>query len=179
MSINAASLALIKTSEGFVDHWYPDPATGGEPWTCCYGHTSAAGEPQYSPKQTFTEAQGEAILLNDLAGAEAVVDKNVKVKLTDNERGALVSFVDNVGATNFEKSTMLLRLNAGSYALAAAEFPKWNHAAGKVMAGLTTRREAEMKLFLTPDANPNKAAAGPGFWSALIAAILSLFNHKV
>lgn len=150
MTINQAALDLIKTSEGFVDHWYPDPGTGGEPWTCAYGHTAAAGPPRYTPGQKFTIAEGEAILRQDLANTEATVKQLVKVALNENQYGALVSFVFNVGGGNFASSTLLRLLNAGEYSKAAGEFSRWDHAAGKVMPGLITRRAAEMKLFLTP-----------------------------
>ena len=182
MTINKAALELLKTSEGFVDHWYPDPGTGGAPWTCCYGHTSAAGLPHYSPGQTFTIAQGEAILQQDLAFAESVVRTLVKVPLNDNQFGALVSFVFNVGTSNFANSTMLRLLNSGAKMTAAEEFPRWNHAAGRVLPGLTTRRLAERALFLTPTVGAAPApapVAQPSFWQALIAAIIAFFNRKV
>lgn len=150
MTINQAALDLIKVSEGWVDHWYPDPGTGGEPWTCCYGHTSAAGPPRYTAGQTFTIAEGEAILRQDLAGTEATVKQLVKTPLNENEYGALVSFVFNIGGGNFAGSTMLRLLNVGELSQAAGEFGRWTHAAGKVLPGLVTRRAAEMKLFLTP-----------------------------
>lgn len=150
MTINQAALDLIKTSEGFVDHWYPDPGTGGEPWTCAYGHTAAAGPPRYTPGQKFTIAEGETLLRQDLVNTEATVKQLVKVALNENQYGALVSFVFNVGGGNFASSTLLRLLNAGEYSKAAGEFSRWDHAAGKVMPGLITRRAAEMKLFLTP-----------------------------
>ncbi|MDP2640772.1 MAG: glycoside hydrolase family protein, partial [Betaproteobacteria bacterium] len=45
------------------------------------------------------------------------------------------------------KSTLLKKLNAGDYSGAAAEFPKWNKAGGKVLKGLVARRAAEAELF--------------------------------
>ena len=53
-----------------------------------------------------------------------------------------------MGAANLATSTLLKKLNAKDYKGAAAEFPKWNKAGGKVMNGLTKRRNAEMELFL-------------------------------
>jgi lysozyme len=161
MTINQAALDLIKRSEGFVDHWYPDPGTGAEPMTCCYGHTSAAGPPRYSPGQTFTEAEGEAILRQDLANTEATVKQLVKVPLNENQYGALVSFVFNVGGGNFATSTLLRLLNAGEYAQAASQFARWNLAAGKVLPGLVTRRAAEATLFSTPPLPTSKPIPFP------------------
>ena len=61
---------------------------------------------------------------------------------------ALVSFAFNLGVGNLKKSTLLKKFNAGDVQGAALQFKSWNKAGGKVLAGLTRRREAEMKLFL-------------------------------
>lgn len=95
-----------------------------------------------------TDAQAEQYFSNDLVKFENSVNSLVKVSLTQNQFDALVSFAYNVGATNFSNSTLLKKLNANDYKGAAAEFPKWNKAGGKVMNGLTKRRNAEMELFL-------------------------------
>jgi lysozyme len=71
----------------------------------------------------------------------------VKVGITQNQFDALVSFDFNTGALH--RSTLLKLLNAGDKARAANEFLKWTRAAGRVLAGLTRRREEERKLFLT------------------------------
>jgi lysozyme len=62
-----------------------------------------------------------------------------------------VSFVYNVGAGNFAKSTLLKKLNNADYQGAANEFLRWNKAGGKVLNGLTRRRDAERSLFLTSE----------------------------
>ena len=158
MAVNAAALALIKSAEGFVDHWYPDPAHGWKVPTCCYGHTDAAGEPKYAATKgkRFTEAEGSAILLADLEAYEADVRDLVKVPLNENQHGALTSFTFNLGKGNLAKSTLLKKLNRGDYDGAAKEFGKWVNAAGKPLPGLVKRREAERKLFLTPAAAQTK-----------------------
>lgn len=152
MTINAETLALIKRYEGFVPHWYPDPAHGWKVPTCCYGHTDAAGEPKYAATKgkRFTEAEGSTILLQDLEAYEADVRELVKVPLNDNQHGALTSFTFNLGKGNLAKSTLLKKLNRGDYDGAAKEFGKWVNAAGKPLPGLVKRREAERLLFLKP-----------------------------
>ncbi|MCK2118973.1 lysozyme, partial [Pseudomonas juntendi] len=60
------------------------------------------------------------------------------------------SFTYNLGAANLESSTLRRLLNSGDYAGAADQFPRWNKAGGKVLAGLTRRRAAERDLFLEP-----------------------------
>jgi GH24 family phage-related lysozyme (muramidase) len=72
----------------------------------------------------------------------------VKVTLRQNQFDALVSFVFNLGAGNFAGSTLLKMVNASDFNNAAGQFIRWNRAGGKVLTGLTRRREAEAALFL-------------------------------
>jgi len=192
MVTNQAGLDLIKSFEGWRAKAYPDPATGGAPWTIGYGHTTAAGPPTVSRGLTITQDEGEAILERDLLAVERTVAGLVKVKLTDNQFAALVSFTFNLGGGNFRKSTLLKKVNAGDFAGAAKEFGKWNKADGKVMAGLTRRRAAEASLFLAPSKfepvtsrvvdkpvlEPTLTFDAPNFLRVLINAVLSLFKRK-
>lgn len=152
MKTNDAGLQLIKDSEGFIDHWYPDPAHGWKVPTCCIGHTDAAGMPFYKDTKTkkFTLKEGLDILAGDLGPVESAVSRNVKVSLNENQFSALVSFVFNLGEGNFKSSTLLKKLNSGDYKGAADELPKWVKANGKRMRGLEIRRDKERTLFLTP-----------------------------
>lgn len=147
MQTNQAALDLIKQFESWRADAYPDPAVGWNLPTIGFGHTTAAGPPTVSRGLSITRADGEMILMRDLVAVEKNVADAVKVPLTANQFGALVSFTFNLGAGNLRKSTLLKKLNAGDYDGAAAEFGKWNKAAGKVMAGLTRRRAAEAALF--------------------------------
>lgn len=151
MAVNQASIRLITEFEGFVPNWYPDPAHGWAVPTVGYGHTDAAGAPLYADTKNKTFSKSEAIemLRRDLGQYEEAVNKNVRVPLNQNQYGALVSFTYNLGAANLAKSTLVKKLNAGDYAGAAKEFQKWNKAGGKVLAGLTRRRESERQLFLS------------------------------
>lgn len=103
----------------------------------------------YRQYPALTVEEAEQMLDEDIERFEAVVKKLVKVRLNENQRGALVSFTFNVGNENFKESTLLALLNAGDYKNAANQFPRWNKCNGKVLKGLTLRREAESKLFLT------------------------------
>ena len=75
--------------------------------------------------------------------AEAGVNK-LSLTLTDNQFAALVSFTFNLGAGNLNK------LMSHGLAAAADRILLFDHAGGKVLAGLTRRRQAERALFLTP-----------------------------
>ena len=145
MKISDKGLALIKAFEGVRLKAYPDPATGGDPWTIGVGHTGS----EVTPEVEITEEQADAYLRADIETAEKCINQCVTGNLTQDQFDALCSFVFNLGCGNFRKSTLLKKINEEDDVAASREFLKWDRAAGKVMAGLTRRRTAEMELFLT------------------------------
>lgn len=149
MKINDKGLSLIKNFEGCVLKVYPDPATGGRPYSAGVGH---AGKDVQSMKigDPITQAQADTWLKSDISGTEAAVcGFFTGVPLTSNQFSALVCFAFNVGG--WRSSTLFKLVKARQGGEAADEFPKWNKAAGKVLEGLTRRREAERALFLKAD----------------------------
>ena len=142
--IGAKGIALIKEFEGLSLKAYPDPATNGEPYTIGFGHTGSV-----RMGDRVTEEQAEGLLRHDLERFEKAVNA-LAPKTTQNQFDAMVSLAFNVGEGNLKSSTLLKLHNAGDFAGAQGQFVRWNKAAGKVMAGLTRRREAEAKLYGTP-----------------------------
>lgn len=134
---------LVKHFEGLYLKAYLCPA--GVP-TIGYGHTAGV-----ALGQTITEDQANTFLAADLTGAAASVDHLVTVTINPQQRGALASFVFNLGAGNLESSTLLKKVNAGDFAGAAGEFGKWVYSTvdGRkvVLQGLVKRRAAESALF--------------------------------
>jgi lysozyme len=96
---------------------------------------------------TITEKEAELALTDDLAWAQTAVNKAVGVTLTQNMFDALVSFVYNLGESNFRKSTLLNKLNQGQYKAAAFELLRWKYDNGKEIPGLLKRRQREKALF--------------------------------
>ena len=143
MHISDKGLDLIKRFEGFRDTAYLCPAGV---WTIGYGHTQDVKE-----GDTITQDKAEELLREEVAAKyEPIVVSNTNgLELTQGQFDALVSFVYNVGAYNFETSHLLSRLKAGDIEGAAAQFERWNRAGGKVLDGLTARRAAERELFLS------------------------------
>jgi GH24 family phage-related lysozyme (muramidase) len=138
--INAEGLQLIKDSEGLELSAYKCPA--GVP-TIGYGTTS-----NVKMGMTISKDQAEQFLKRDLESFEKSVSSLVKVKLTDNQFSALVSFTYNLGAESLAQSTLLRLLNSGDYPGAADQFPRWNRGGGQVLPGLVKRRALERSLFL-------------------------------
>jgi lysozyme len=73
----------------------------------------------------------------------------VKVKLTQGEYDALVSFVFNVGAGALASSKLLRELNAHHRTKAADQLLRWTKAGGRDLPGLVRRRRAERGRFLS------------------------------
>jgi lysozyme len=79
------------------------------------------------------------------------VQRTVKVKLNENQLGALVSFCFNVGGAAFAKSTLARKVNANpSDPTIRNEFMRWTRGGGKVLPGLVKRREEEANLYYAP-----------------------------
>jgi lysozyme len=160
MKTSQAGIELIKKFEGKRLKAYPDPATGGEPWTIGYGTTSSAGVGKVKKGMTITEAQAESMLVRSLTAYELSVTHALKTKPTQHQFDALVSFAYNVGPLNMSRSSVVKYMNAGMMEKAAGAFLLWNRAQGRVMAGLTRRRAAERELFLKPDTVASAPPAG-------------------
>ena len=78
---------------------------------------------------------------------EGDVLRLVNVPLSQNQFDSLVSWTFNLGAGNLQSSTLLKVLNQRKYDEVPEQIKRWNKANGKVLEGLTRRREAEALLF--------------------------------
>lgn len=114
--------------------------------TIGWGHTNHHGR-QFHDHEVWTPSECNQAFLDDMGGFERDIRKAVTVALTDYQFDALVSFTYNVGSGNLRKSTLLKYVNQGRFDEAAREFKKWNKAGGKVMKGLTRRRNSEAVMF--------------------------------
>jgi lysozyme len=148
LKISPAGLDLVKHFESFFAAAYWDKT--GKCWTIGYGHTGLQHKDGTAYKgRRVTEMEARELLDYDMDQFEARVKAFVKVRLTQEQFDALVSFDFNTGSLH--KSTMLRKLNAGDYAGASNEFPKWNRSGGQVLRGLTRRRKAEQAMFRGED----------------------------
>ncbi|CAD5355241.1 lysozyme [Citrobacter freundii] len=146
MQTSDKGIALIKQFEGCKLTAYQDSVGV---WTIGYGWTQPVDGKPIRAGMTIKQETAERLLKTGLVSYEGDVSRLVKVGLTQEQFDALVSFMYNLGARSLSTSTLLRKLNAGDYAGAADEFPRWNKAGGKVLNGLTRRREAERALFLS------------------------------
>lgn len=174
--INADTQRKLKSVELFVGHAYPDPASplavalqkrrlwqavlrdpnaipadldhlDGKPWTIGYGET-------YGVKRgdRMTEEQADQRLMVRVAGFAYELDTLLSrsIDTNENQYGAMVMLIYNIGHANFKSSTVLRAHNRGDFAAASRAFSLFNKAKGKVMDGLTKRRAIEAALYLKP-----------------------------
>lgn len=146
MQTSENGIALIKQFEGCKLTAYQDSVGV---WTIGYGWTQPVDGKPIRAGMTIKQETAERLLKTGLVSYERDVSRLVKVSLTQGQFDALLSFTYNLGARSLSTSTLLSKLNAGNYAGAADEFPRWNKAGGKALNGLTRRREAERALFLS------------------------------
>lgn len=150
----AAKLVSRPEFDGLHD---PDRATAViEPYydpvglpTIGYGHLLS--RTAWKPLNQFpaiSVAQAEALLRADLMKAAGAVMRMVKVKLNANQIAALIDFVFNAGAGNFEISTLRRVINRGDFAAVPAQLMRWVYARGVKLPGLVKRRKAEAALWV-------------------------------
>lgn len=144
MKLSQRGIDLIKQLEGYSSKAYPDPATGGAPWTIGYGTTRGV-----KPGMVITAEQAEKMLRDDVAKFESGVSSLITAPTTQGQFDAMVSLAYNIGLGNFGKSTLLKKHNARCYTCAADQFRVWNRANGKVMNGLTKRRADERQVYMS------------------------------
>lgn len=146
MRLGSKGLELIKSFEGFYSKPYLDPI--GIP-TIGYGATYYPNKKKVTMKdKPLTEKEASDLLKEMMTTYENDVKRLVKRELNQNQFDALVSFTYNLGGANLGKSTLLKKVNANPCDKTIKdEFLKWNKAGGKVLNGLTRRRNAEAELY--------------------------------
>lgn len=144
----ALAAPLAREFEGYSGKAYPDPGTGGKPWTIGFGSTTDENGQPIKPGTVWTKEQAEARFRADLAKFGEGVRRAIAGKpTTPAQMAAMVSLAYNIGLTAFARSTVLSRHRAGDYPGAADAFAMWKKANGRVLPGLVKRRAAEAALY--------------------------------
>lgn len=98
----------------------------------------------------ITEEQGKQLLEEDLKPFRRYIEEVVTVKLTNNQKDVLASLVYNIGKGNFQRSTLLKKLNAGKYEEIPEQIMIWAKASGKEIPSLINQRKDEIELWNKP-----------------------------
>lgn len=139
------ALALMRRFEGFYPKPYLCPA--GVP-TIGYGSTYY----QDGTRVTLTDPaisreRAEALLLATVQAVYLPAVLKLCPGLDHPDRlAALIDFTYNLGGSALKGSTLRKRVNAGDWDAVPGELRKWDKAGGRVLRGLTIRREAEAAL---------------------------------
>ena len=141
MTTSDLGIELIKKHEGFRSKAYRCSANV---LTIGYGHTL-----NVKSTDVITKEQAECFLRQDVEFAEKEVNRH-NLNINQNQFDALVSFVFNLGAGNFARSTLLRKIKSNpNDPTIRKEFEKWVYAGGKVLNGLVRRRREEAELYFT------------------------------
>jgi len=156
MRVSQKCINQIKQDEGVKNKPYQCPALL---WTVGVGHVIDPNHAKvpFADRKALPIPDGwnrvlsaeeiDEILRKDLARFEAGVLRLIKVKLTQGQFDALVSFSFNVGLGNLQNSTLRMKLNRGDYEGAAEQFLVWTKAGPKTLPGLVKRRTHEKEMF--------------------------------
>ena len=133
---------LIKKYEGCKLKAYPDPATGGEPYTIGWGTTFYPDGSKVKEGDTCTQEEADGLLMW-YCTTKIKLPPNIYVY---NQKEALYSLIYNIGQTAFDKSKCKKAILTGDWKTAYKEWD-WETANGKKLKGLVKRRAEERELF--------------------------------
>lgn len=154
MKVSPNCYAVIKHFETCRLKAYPDPKTGGDPWTVGWGATG----PDIDRSTTWTQLQADNRLVWDVGLREADANNAIVVPVTQGVFDGFVSALFNIGHGSPLKdglirlrsgypSTCLRLLNGGQVDLAREALGKWVSPGTNVEHGLHRRRVAEQALW--------------------------------
>ena len=172
----AAALKLIKDFEGCHLDAYPDPLSGGAPWTIGYGTTRYSDGRAVSKGDRINAVEADMLLRLEVDNIAAKLRAAVPywIEMTDAQKCALISFAYNLGAgfygaKGFE--TISARLRDKNWAGVPDALLLYRNPGTNVEAGLKRRRIAEGDLW-----GRERQTTGP--ISALFTPE-SPFSHKL
>lgn len=172
MQITDQIVNFVKKKEGLELNAYRDPVGI---WTIGYGNTFYENGAKVKPGDSISLARADQLFLTIFNQFAGDVRARITAPLNPNQFSALVSFAYNVGIGNLSKSTLLKKVNANpADPSIRAEFMKWNRAGGKILTGLTLRREAEANIYFTPPGQPIQKKSPVGQVSIFVTIAVAI-----
>lgn len=140
-AVLAVATPLVAQWEGVSTKPYADKLAGGL-MTVCFGETRV-------PMREYSRAECDAMLADGVGEfAVGVATRNPELVGHPNQWAAATSLAYNAGIGAYRGSTMARRFSEGRWRSACDQLLRWNRAGGKVIKGLTNRREAERRTCL-------------------------------
>lgn len=163
MKTSETGINALKKFEGFSSKWIKDVNN----LSIGYGHNKLPGD----NFTTLTEAQATELLKKDLIKFESIINKVIKVPLTQNQFDALIMFVYNTGRN---ESTLYNLINQKADIESIIKF--WNEhyitADGETLPGLIKRRAYESALFASGAVDHTNNVYIPGIALLIILGIV-------
>ena len=143
----AGSVALVALATGTISHFEGRELRAYQDivgvWTICDGETKGVERGDVA-----SPVECDAMLARNLRSYEAGLDRCLTGFVPGKSKVAFLSWTYNVGVGAACGSTLVRKVNAGDLVGACNELLKWNRAGGRVVRGLTLRREAERTMCL-------------------------------
>lgn len=148
------ALPLIEHFEGLELQAYPDPLSGGDPWTIGIGSTRHLDGRPVRPGDVITEAQAREMLLCYAKECEATQQRRIPTwaAMTPHQQAAILSFAFNFGAHFYSShgfATITRNLREKEWDAIPETLLMYVNRGTHVEAGLTRRRRAEGQLFFS------------------------------
>jgi hypothetical protein len=148
------AIKIIKEFEGFEANAYPDPGTGGDPWTIGWGFTQLFGK-DVRHGDTITRENADKLLQQEIISCADTLEAAIPywAEMNANQKAALISFSWNVGISFYGSSgfsTVSRCLRDKLWSGIPAAFALYVNPGSPVQAGLERRRAAEIALWLKP-----------------------------
>ena len=147
-----AALQLIQQFEGCHLDAYPDPASGGDPWTIGWGTTRYSSGQPVRKGDRINRVEADMLLRQEVDRIAAKLRDTVPYwkEMADHQQCALISFAYNLGfgfygAKGFE--TLSARLREKNWAGVPDALLLYRNPGTNVEAGLKRRRIAEGDLW--------------------------------
>ena len=119
-------------------------------YTISYGNTFYADGSPVKKGDKITQKQADQLFVDVVQHyVDFLNPQMLHCSLTQNQFDALVSFVYNIGKTNFVNSTVNKLLHQGQYANAGNQFVRWVYQDGKKLDGLVKRRMSERAQYFS------------------------------
>ena len=147
------ALKIISEFEGCRLKAYPDPLSGGEPWTIGVGCTRYPDGRAVRPGDVITQAEADQMLRLEVDRTAAVLAKRIPYwgEMNANQKSALISFAFNLGAGFYNSSgfgTISGALRDKRWEDVPTALLLYRNPGTNVEAGLKRRRVAEGKLWM-------------------------------
>lgn len=148
MTCFARALNIIKKYEGYSERAYPDPSTGGAPYTFGYGSQYYPDGTAVKKGQRCSQQKALEYLQHDIEIIEGDI-KRLNLGIDASMQEALISFIHSVGWDSFLYSNLIDQIECENWSGATAEISRWIFDDYyRAIGGLIDRRREESLLFL-------------------------------